>query len=366
MVRISAPFCFGPLCLSAILLAFTPSARSQAPAAGASISVRMIDGIDSSTDPAGKQYRASVAKPVDAGNGVIIPEGAEAAVTLANSGNGSGWTTQLVSVTVNGQPVAVTAGAASVTSAAQSAAAAALGSMNSALGGFGRHIKAPTAATAVATGQRVVLPPGVTLTFALTQPLSATAPGTPASQPMGASSGPAPGPVSSPPVARAGQHWWLCRYVDPKDLNNAALGSSVYFSFFPAPDSSAASLGQSGGMAYRSAMVKHFIGYVRQNYKVTDLPGNPTGQYTGQFGGYCTRVQDDAASRANGRESFLKGWRTSHMDPIEADFADTPAQDAAIDAKMGTGAQPQPQPAPSGNSKECAYHATCSSQVPKL
>ena len=119
-------------------------------------------------------------------------------------------------------------------------------------------------------------------------------------------------------------------------------------------------------MAYRSAMVKHFIGYVRQNYKVTDLPGNPTGQYTGSFGGYCTRVQDDAASRANGRESVVRAAQANKMEPIEADFADTAAQDAAIDAKMGTGAQPQPQPAPSGNSKECAYHATCSSQVPKL
>jgi len=328
----------------------------------------MMEAIDSGKDPAGKQYRAVVAAPVDAGNGVTIPEGAVAAVTLANSGNGSGWTTQLVSVTVNGQPVAVTAGTASHTSAAQSAAAGALSSVNSALGGFGRRIKTPAAATSVATGQRVVLPPGATLTFALTQPpaINPTAPTAPIGQSMAASATAAPGSVSSPPVARAGQHWWLCRYVDPKDLNNAALGSSVYFSFFPASDSSAAALGEVGPMAYQSAMVKHFIGYIRQNYKVTEIPGNPTAQYAGSYGGYCTRVQDDAASRANGRESFLKGWRTSHMDPIEAAFADTPAQDAAVDAKMGTGAQPQPQPAPSGNSKECAYHATCSSQVPKL
>ncbi|MGH9679784.1 MAG: hypothetical protein ACRD4Y_07515 [Candidatus Acidiferrales bacterium] len=77
-----------------------------------------------------------------------------------------GWTTQLVSVTINGQTVAVASGPASVTA---SAATSAMNSVSSMLGGFGHHVK-PTSVTAVATGQRVVLPPGATLTFVLTQP----------------------------------------------------------------------------------------------------------------------------------------------------------------------------------------------------
>ena len=50
---------------------------------------------------------------------------------------------ELVSVIVNGQPVAVTSGAASVTAAAQTAAAGALSTVNSVLGGFGHHVNAP-------------------------------------------------------------------------------------------------------------------------------------------------------------------------------------------------------------------------------
>jgi hypothetical protein len=158
----------------------------------------MIDTVDSGNDPAGKQYRASVTKAVDAGNGVTIPQGAVAAVTLAKNSNGSGWTTQLVSVTINGQPVAVASGPASVTSAAQSAAGNAVSSINSVLGGFGHHVNAPAAATAIATGQRVVLPPGTTLTFVLSQPPASgsggsTAPAAPApaAQTMTASVAPA-------------------------------------------------------------------------------------------------------------------------------------------------------------------------------
>ena len=168
--------------------------HAQAPAAGSSVTVRMVEGIDSGKDPAGKQYRASVTRAVDAGNGVTIPRGAIAAVTLVNSGNGSGWTTQLVSLSINGQPVAVTSGPASVTSGARTAAASAV---NSALGGFGHHVNAPSGVTAVAMGQRVVLPPGATLTFVLSQPpaMSPGVPGSPAppsSQPVVASAAPAP------------------------------------------------------------------------------------------------------------------------------------------------------------------------------
>jgi hypothetical protein len=201
-----APAYFLPLFLTLFFVpstAFTGVLHAQAPAAGASVSVKMLDTVNSGSDPAGKQYRASVTKAVDAGNGLMIPQGAVAAVTLAKGG--TGWTTQLASVTINGQVVAVNSGSASVTSSAQSAAASAMSSVSSMLGGFGHHVNAPSGVTAVAMGQRVVLPPGITLTFVLTQPPA----GSTAPPPLTASANPPPSPASAPvaapgPVASAG------------------------------------------------------------------------------------------------------------------------------------------------------------------
>ncbi len=107
----------GLLFLSMALVAstdFTQALDAQAPAAGTTVAVRMLDAVNSGSDPARKQYRASVTKEVTAANGITIAQGSAAIVTLTNSG--AGYTTQLVSVTVtvNGQPVAVTSGSASV------------------------------------------------------------------------------------------------------------------------------------------------------------------------------------------------------------------------------------------------------------
>jgi hypothetical protein len=183
----------------------------NAPSSGISVSVKMIDPVDSQTDPAGKQYRASVAKAVSAENGVQIPQGTPATVVLAQGPNG--WSTQLTSLTVGGQAIAVTSSPASVTSAAQSAAATAANAVGSVFGGFGRHAP-PAAVTAVATGQRVGLPPGVTLTFIVATPGSAAVTGpaanaTPAANPapeataVAAARPPIPPPPTSPsPSAR--------------------------------------------------------------------------------------------------------------------------------------------------------------------
>ena len=77
--------------------------------------------------------------------------------------------------------------------------------------------------------------------------------------------------------------------------------------------------------------------------------------------GSCARISDDAAGRANSMDMFEKQWRSSNMEPVQVSYADTPAQDAAIDAKLaspGTATPAASQP-PVVNSKECAYHATC-------
>jgi hypothetical protein len=295
-----------------------------------------MDAIDSSKDPAGKQYHALVTKAVEADNGVMIPQGAAAMVTLVNSG--SGWTTQLASVTINGQPVAVASGPASVTSAAQSAASAAVNSVSSMVRGFGHHVSAPQGVAAVAMGQRVVLPSGTMLNFVLSQPATSGArPPAPTVAVTSAPTVPQPTQSSVAPVASAGQHWWMCQYQDKKDPGKPALGSLMYYAVLPSSDS------------FPNDHGKHFNAYVQQNYQIMDP--NSAGK------GFCRRTSDDGAARATSIEMFQKQWRSSNIEPIQVNFANTPAQDAAIDAKLARGAQQQA--APVVNSKECAFHATC-------
>ncbi len=182
---------------------FSPSIKGQAlhaqtqtaPAVGTSVVVRMLDAVNSASDPAGKQYRARINRAVKAGNGVAIPVGAAAIVTLAK--DGSSYAAQLVSVTINGQPVAVASRSASVTSAAQSAATSAVSSVSSKLSGFIHHASAPAGVAAVAMGQQVVLPPGTTLTFVLGQPLAANSGGASASVAPSAAPAPAGGGASA-------------------------------------------------------------------------------------------------------------------------------------------------------------------------
>ncbi len=187
----------GPLILSIFLLASTALHAQATPAAGTSVSVKMLDAVDSGNDAAGKQYRASVTRPVDAGNGVTIAQGAAATVTLTSSG--SGYVAQLTSVTINGQQVTVTSNSASVNSAAQSAAGStAASAVNSVLGGFGHRVSAPASVAAVAMGQHVSLPTGTTLTFVLGEsPAAPTAPSAPAAPAVEtASAAPASSPAS--------------------------------------------------------------------------------------------------------------------------------------------------------------------------
>jgi hypothetical protein len=149
----------------AAMIAFGPALHAQAPAAGTTVAVKMIDTVDSGSDAAGRQYRASVTKTVDAGNGVTIEQGAAATVTLTR--NGSGYASQLSSVTINGQAVDVTSNSATISGGAQNGASNAASAVNSVLGGFGHRISAPANVAAVATGQHVSLPTGTTLTFVL-------------------------------------------------------------------------------------------------------------------------------------------------------------------------------------------------------
>jgi hypothetical protein len=189
------PLSFAMLLAATLLVSIVSMPlRAQAPAAGTTIAVKMIDTVNSGSDPAGKQYRASVTKPVDAGNGVTIAQGTTAMVTL--TGSGAGYAAQLSSLTINGQQVAVSSNSATVSAAGQYAQDKAASAVNSVLGGFGHHVSAPAAVAANATGQHVSLPTGTTLTFVL-----GASPAAPAAQPASvqqtASAKPAPSPASS-------------------------------------------------------------------------------------------------------------------------------------------------------------------------
>jgi hypothetical protein len=327
----------GPLFLSIFLLVSTPLLAQTVPAAGTTVAVKMVDTIDSGTDPAGKQYHASVTKAVTAGNGVTIAQGAAALVTLARSG--SGYAAQLFSVTINGQQVAVTSNSASVSAAAQSAAgSSAASAVNSVLGGFGRRVSAPASVAAAATGQHVSLPTGTTLTFVLGNPpaantAAATAPAAPAAQTMTASA--------------PGQDWWMCSYRDVKDPYKPALGSLMYYALIPA---SGATDGQAG-------ITTHFVGYVRQNYKVND---NATAGAVGA--GRCQRFSNDPASRANSMDMTLKQWASSNIESIPVTWTNTPAENAAIDAKLAGAASAAATAAATLTAAANQTYAWCSSE----
>jgi hypothetical protein len=274
----------------------------------------MIDAVNSVSDPAGKQYRASVTKPVNADNGVTIAQGAAATITLAS--NGSGYVAQLSSVSINGQPVAVASSSASVTSAAQNAAGNAVNTMNSVLGGFGHHLKAPTGVAAVATGQRVVLPPGTTLTFVL-----GTSPAAHTTQPVAASTAPAPSYAAAPVSANA--YYTLCRYQGQQDGHAVVYVTPIIQTDRGASDISTA-----------------FNRYMSANYDINKIQGS---------NGYCRTVSNSAEQRAYTLSQLEKQWADSKTEVTHIDWTGTPAEIAAANAKLAASA-PAPAAPPTGGS----------------
>ena len=181
-----------PLASPAAAVQPAASQSQSAPALSTTLAVRLVEQIDSGK-PSGQPYRGVVTKAATAGNGVTIPSGSLAMITLMHGQ--SGWVAQLQQLTVKGQPVNVISGPATIMGSAQSTASSAVSSVTSALGGFGfGHKKptAPSAAEAIASGQRVFLPPGTQLQFVLNGISSMSGGGFngagPAAQPMGTNS----------------------------------------------------------------------------------------------------------------------------------------------------------------------------------
>lgn len=130
---------------------------------------------------------------------------------------------------------------------------------------------------------------------------------------------PAP-PSGSVGAAAPGDVWWMCRLQDPKDPEKPVLGSRMYYAVFTAD---AASNGPNG-------LNTHFNAYVQQNYKIhADVSGGK---------GFCVRVSNDAATRANSMDMFLKQWAASNIESIHVDWTNAPAQDASTDAKSASAA----------------------------
>jgi len=160
--------------------------------AGTPITVRMIDGIDSEKNNRGQTFHASLDDPIIVNGQVVIDRGADATVKLVDdkeSGKLTGTTQltlRLVSVTANGQPVAINTQNVTESSSSRGAktakmagGGAALGAIIGAIagGGKGAAIGAGAGAAAgtgvqIATkGQKVHVPSETRLTFTTEGPI---------------------------------------------------------------------------------------------------------------------------------------------------------------------------------------------------
>jgi hypothetical protein len=180
-------------------LAYPPPAPTQSPnagytevPAGTTVSVRLIDPVDSQSDRLGQTYRASIDRPVIVGGQTVIPRGADAVAVLSDeqkSGRIEGRTNLTIalrSVSVNGHTydlatsnVNKSSGSRTTKSGEVIGGTAALGAIIGALAGGGRGAAigavsgagVGTAAQVATHGERVKIPSETVLTFQLQNPL---------------------------------------------------------------------------------------------------------------------------------------------------------------------------------------------------
>ena len=99
------------------------SESTPRPPVTTNVTVRLVDAVNSSSDPSGKRYRAVVTQAATAGS-VQIPQNTMGSITLAQQ-SAETFSAQLVSLKLNGKDVAVTSAAVTATSMAQQAQQAA-------------------------------------------------------------------------------------------------------------------------------------------------------------------------------------------------------------------------------------------------
>ena len=163
--------------------------------AGTVVTVRMIDGIDSSRNRAGEEFVAAVDAPIVVGNQVVASRGSDARVRLAEARSAGRMTgrselqLELVSLSVGGNTYTVQSGfyeqhgASRGTRTAETVGGgAALGALIGAIAGRGKGAAigaavgagAGTAVQASTHGQQVKVPSETKLDFTLKSPVTVT------------------------------------------------------------------------------------------------------------------------------------------------------------------------------------------------
>jgi BON domain len=182
-----------------------PQPRQVQVPAGTTMSIRMIDGVDSSVNKTGEIFHASLELPIVVDNDVVVPKGADVYVRLANAssaGHMSGKSDlrlELVKLEFQGQSYPLVSSTYSETgsprgkdTAKKVGAGAVLGTLLGAIAGGGKGAAIGAAAGAGAGGvyqaathgKQVKVPSETKLDFQLEQPVTVTV------MPHSASSGP--------------------------------------------------------------------------------------------------------------------------------------------------------------------------------
>jgi hypothetical protein len=177
----------------AVVLAILPVCWGATIPTGTTITVRMIDSVDSKTDTAGKTFRAAVDEAVIVDGKTLIPKGADATAKLAESRNSGRLTGKpelilsLATITLAGKTYDISASEAVIAGKSRTkrtgtlvGAGAALGAIIGGIagGGKGAAIGAATGAGAggayqvLTKGEAVKIPAETRLSFTLGQPLT--------------------------------------------------------------------------------------------------------------------------------------------------------------------------------------------------
>jgi hypothetical protein len=169
-----------------------PNASGIELPAGTTITVRMIDSVDSERDSLGQTFKASLDEPIMLNGDVVIPRGNDVLIKLVNekqSGKIEGKTSltlDVVWIDVNGRHVDVATGEVTQASGSRTAKSAKVIGGTAALGaiiggiagggkgaaiGAGAGAGAGTVAQVATHGQQVKIPSETRLTFTLEQPV---------------------------------------------------------------------------------------------------------------------------------------------------------------------------------------------------
>jgi len=180
----------GAILFVCVVAAAVGSAAPLTVPAGMTITVRMLDGVDSSVNYSGETFRATVEEPLMVDGKTLVPKGAEAIgrlVTVERAGRFQGrpaLTMELTALNFEGQSVAIQTSSHQETGQSQTkrtmilaGGGAVLGTVISVIAGGGILLgsnvggAAGTAIQAVRGGKDLRVPPEALMTFTLQSPI---------------------------------------------------------------------------------------------------------------------------------------------------------------------------------------------------